>query len=643
MFTEADILATLQNRWGYPSFRAPQQQIILSVLAGNDTLGLMPTGGGKSITFQVPAVMLPGLTIVVTPLISLMKDQVDNLNSRGIKALCLHSGLSRREQRYAVEKCLYGKVKLLYVSPERLQSPTFRDTLRDFDVSLIVVDEAHCISQWGYDFRPAYLEIAHLRELFPQAPVLALTASATPEVASDIERVLRFRPGKQRFSLSFARKNISYLVRYTENKMGLLLKILNSFGGSAIVYVRSRKRCKLIADELAADGISANFYHAGLSPQEKNERQNNWKTGETRVIVATNAFGMGIDKPDVRIVVHVDLPPSIEEYYQETGRAGRDGKESLAVALVARNDKGLLKRRLNDAFPPRDYIRDIYHRVCVSLDVAIGEGYEQVYEFDFEKFCMKQRLQPAPAMSALNLLTRAGYLEYVTEYDTRSRIMMLMNREELYALTLPPRAARLFDLILRTSTGIFADYEYISESTLASSLRVTQEEVYEDMLLLSRMHVLHYVPRRTTPYIYFTTAREEQHDILIPTAIYETMKQKMENRSEAVRRYFWEMNGCRVNRMLAYFGEHSAEPCGKCDICRDAAKHKCEPAPITAEQALPVVEKLLQERDELTIKDFLATLPRLTRTQTDSAIEALRQLADSGAILLDGYKIKAAQ
>ena len=313
MFTEADILSTLQQHWGYPSFRPPQQDIILSVLAGHDTLGLMPTGGGKSITFQVPAVMLPGLTVVVTPLISLMKDQVDNLQDRGIKAIYLHSGLTRREQRYAIEKCLYGKVKLLYVSPEKLQSRGFRDTLRDFDVSMIVVDEAHCISQWGYDFRPSYLEIAYLRELFPDAPVLALTASATPEVAEDIERVLRFRPGKQRFTLSFARRNISYIVRYTDNKMIYLLRILTSVNGTAIVYVRSRKRTREIAQFLTSEGISADYYHAGLSTPEKSDRQNSWKAGETRVIVATNAFGMGIDKPDVRIVVHIDLPPSLEE------------------------------------------------------------------------------------------------------------------------------------------------------------------------------------------------------------------------------------------------------------------------------------------------------------------------------------------
>ncbi|MDE6081312.1 MAG: RecQ family ATP-dependent DNA helicase, partial [Muribaculaceae bacterium] len=595
MFTEADILSTLQQHWGYTSFRPPQQDIILSVLAGHDTLGLMPTGGGKSITFQVPAVMLPGLTVVVTPLISLMKDQVDNLQDRGIKAIYLHSGLTRREQRYAIEKCLYGKVKLLYVSPEKLQSRGFRDTLRDFDVSMIVVDEAHCISQWGYDFRPSYLEIAYLRELFPDAPVLALTASATPEVAEDIERVLRFRPGKQRFTLSFARRNISYIVRYTDNKMIYLLRILTSVNGTAIVYVRSRKRTREIAQFLTSEGISADYYHAGLSTPEKSDRQNSWKSGETRVIVATNAFGMGIDKPDVRIVVHIDLPPSLEEYYQETGRAGRDGKESVAVALVGRGDKGLLKTRLNNAFPPREYIRDIYEKLCVSLDVGVGEGYEQVYEFDFEKFCMTRRLAPAPTMSALRLLAASGYLEYVTEYDTRSRIIMLMTREELYSLTLPKRASQVFNIILRAYTGIFADYEYISEPTIATALRLTQQEVYEDLLLLARMHVLHYVPRRTTPYIYFTTAREEAKDIRIPLTVYENMQKRMAARADAVRAYFWDNSGCRVNRMLAYFGEKATEPCGKCDLCREKRRQAPRTPLYTKDQIRPLILKQLED------------------------------------------------
>lgn len=640
MFTEADILATLQDHWGYPSFRQPQDRIILSVLSGHDTLGLMPTGGGKSITFQVPALMLPGLTIVVTPLISLMKDQVDNLAGRGIKAIYLHAGLSRREQRYAIERCLYGKVKLLYVSPEKLQSQSFVNIMRDFNVSMIVVDEAHCISQWGYDFRPSYLQIAGLRDIFPDAPVLALTASATPDVANDICRVLRFRDGGRRFTLSFARPNISYVVRYTENKLHMLMKILWSVPGSAIVYVRSRKRTRQIAEELIAEGLSANFYHAGLSPEEKNERQNSWKDGATRVIVATNAFGMGIDKPDVRLVVHIDLPPSLEEYYQEAGRAGRDGKESLAVALVSDTDKGLLTRRLNESFPPREFIREVYEKVCVSLNVGIGEGYEQVYEFDFDKFCISRKMPPAPTMSALRLLTSAGYLEYVTDFDTRSRIMMLMNREELYGLTLPRGAAALFDLILRTYTGIFADYEYISESSLCTTLRVTQQQVYDDLLLLARMHVLHYVPRRTTPYVYFPTARENTSDILIPTAIYETMREKMENRLKAVRNYFWQPGKCRVSMMLNYFGEAEAAPCGKCDLCRDAKKQSGSATVVKPEEILPQVMAFLEKNGPVTISDMLKHLAPTDPVRQSSITEALRQLADRDMVIIDGLTLK---
>ena len=473
--TPADILS---RYWGYPSFRPMQAEIIDSVLQGHDTLGLMATGGGKSITFQVPAMLLPGLTVVVTPLISLMKDQVDNLRSRGIRAGFMHAALTRRESRLIIDKCRLGDMKILYLSPEKLQSPNFRNELRHLPVSLIVVDEAHCISQWGYDFRPSYLQIATLRETFPDAPVLALTASATEAVAEDIRRQLRFGKDAATFRLTFDRDNLSYIVRNCEQKEPALVRILQRVAGCGIVYVRSRKRAAVIAELLAQAGISAEFYHAGLSAEEKNERQNRWKEGRTRIMVATTAFGMGIDKPDVRIVVHVDPPSSLEEYYQEAGRAGRDGKPAFAVSLVvAQTDKATLSRRLTTAFPPKEYLRDIYSKLCVYLGIGMGEGYQRLFELNLSHFCERYKLQPASADSALKLLSQSGYIDYVEEVSTRSRLMVLLRRDELYYLSLSPECERIFQFILRNYTGIFADYEYISESFIGSSLDLTERTI----------------------------------------------------------------------------------------------------------------------------------------------------------------------
>ncbi len=526
----------LKRYWGYDSFRPRQEEIIMSVLDGRDTLGLLPTGGGKSLTFQVPAMVFEGITVVVTPLISLMKDQVDNLRAAGIRAVCLHSGLSRAEHRLALDRCRLGKAKLMYVSPEKLQSATFIDQLRSMDVSFLVVDEAHCISQWGYDFRPSYLKISLIRELFHDIPVLALTASATPVVVDDIMDKLGFKE-RNVYARSFSRDNLSYIVRNDFDKERRLISVLTNTSGSAIVYVRSRRRTREIADMLVRNGISADYYHAGLDATEKNEKQNNWKTDGVRVMVATNAFGMGIDKPDVRTVVHYDIPSSLEEYYQEAGRAGRDGKEAFAVLLVSRADKGRLTRMLSEMFPPKDFIRRVYELAGNFVNVAVGDGYNSVYEFNFALFLKTYDLPPLATRSAMRLLTQAQYFEFVEEVTMQSRVMITANKSELYSVKLDEAGERVFNMLLRSYTGLFADFVYINESVIARRADVDEQKVYETMLQLSRMHILQYVPRKSTPYLYYTTSRELPKYIDMPRSVYEEQYKRLKERIEAMKRF----------------------------------------------------------------------------------------------------------
>lgn len=624
-YTHGEILSVLKRYWGYDSFRPAQMEIIGSVLAGRDTIGLLPTGGGKSITFQVPAMLNGGLTLVVTPLISLMKDQVDNLRSRNICAVYLHSGLSRREAELAYDRCRLGKARLLYVSPEKLQSASFIDDVRRLDVCRVVVDEAHCISQWGYDFRPSYLKITSLRAHFPSAVFLALTASATPEVIADIADKLQMKnPDIHR--LSFTRRNISYIVRYSDVKEAKVVDILSKTSGTAIVYVRSRVRSRRLAELLVRNGISAEFYHAGLQPQEKEERQNRWKSGETRVIVATNAFGMGIDKPDVRTVIHHDLPSSLEEYYQEAGRAGRDGNPAFAVLIANNADKALLSRRLTDAFPPKETLRRIYELVGNFLDVAVGEGFGAMCEFNLELFCSRFKFMPAVVVSSLRLLTQAGYIDFNEEMTTRSRVMMIMNRRELYDLHLGEEADRVLQHLLRTTTGIFADYENIGESSIASSLGYTERTVYEALLLLNRKHVLHYIPRRTSPYVFYTTSRELPADLRFPTAVYEDRRRRMEERLAAMRRFAFDMTECRVNTMLRYFGEDPHEPCGKCDVCRSR-----KPSAVDADTIRRSILYLASQPGSKSV-DYIIEQLGVSR---HDVIEQIRALVDEGVVSLN--------
>ena len=556
----------LRDYWGYDSFRTLQEEIIQSVWEGRDTLGLMPTGGGKSLTFQVPVMAMKGICLVVTPLIALMKDQVDNLRERGIKAAAVYSGMSRDEIITTLENCIFGGYKFLYVSPERLSSEIFITKLQAMDVCLLVVDESHCISQWGYDFRPSYLKIAEIRTLLEGVPVLALTATATPEVVDDIQERLLFRQ-KNLFRTSFLRENLSYVVRTVDNKEGELLHILQTVAGSSIVYVRSRKQTKEIAHNLQKAGIAADYFHAGLSHEEKILKQNSWKSGERRVIVATNAFGMGIDKADVRTVVHMDLPNSPEEYFQEAGRAGRDGERSYAVILYAKADSIKLRKRITDAFPEREFIVRVYEALGNYYQVAVGAGFGSAYDFSLHEFCIPFKFPFLQAHHALKILELAGYIEYTEEIDLRSRVRFLIYRDEMYTLRLEREIDELLHTLLRNYTGLFSDDVYVDESLLAARTGKSRREVCEMLIALSRMRYIHYIPQKTTPFIVFTTSREDSQFVTIPRTVYEERKKRFEKRIHSMIDYVEEEDVCRSRMLLIYFGEKNPKDCGYCDVC----------------------------------------------------------------------------
>lgn len=562
-----DYRSILKQYWGYDHFRGIQEDIIRSVGEGHDTLGLMPTGGGKSITFQVPALSKPGLCLVITPLIALMKDQVNNLRGRGIKAAAVYSGMTREEIVVALENCIFGDYKFLYISPERLDTDIFRIKLRSMHVNLITVDESHCISQWGYDFRPAYLTIAQVRELLPGVPVLALTATATPQVVKDIQQRLGFQT-ENVFRMSFERQNLAYIVRRTESKTDELLHILNRTEGAAVVYTRNRKRTKETAQLLEASGISATFYHAGLTNAVKDERQKAWIDGKIRVMVATNAFGMGIDKPDVRLVVHLDLPDSPEAYFQEAGRAGRDGNKAYAVLLYARSDKTLLTKRIADTFPDKDYIRKVYEDIQYYYQMAMGDGRGCTFAFNLDEFCHNFKHFPVQADSALKILTRAGYLEYTNEQDNASRLMFTLRKDELYRIHENSEdTEKLLQCILRSYTGLFSDYAYINEETLALRTGLTRQQVYDTLLLLTRRHIVHYIPGKKTPYIIYTRERQEARRILLSKDVYEDRKENFTARIRAMIAYADSEDKCRSRMLLHYFGEQHSHNCGVCDVC----------------------------------------------------------------------------
>ena len=634
---DASQLSTLNSRilkqyWGYDRFRGIQEDIIDSISKNKDTLGLMPTGGGKSITFQVPALAKEGMCLVITPLIALMKDQVQNLKKRGIKALAIYSGMNRQDIIITLENCIFGNYKFLYISPERLDTEIFRTKLRKMHISMITVDESHCISQWGYDFRPAYLKIAEIRELLPDVPVLALTATATPEVVKDIQARLHFRH-KNVFRMSFERNNLAYIVRKTENKTAELLHILRSMPGSAIVYVRNRRRTKEITELLNNEHITADFYHAGLDDASKDIRQHRWQSGESRVMVATNAFGMGIDKPDVRIVIHMDLPDSIEAYFQEAGRAGRDGQKAYAVILYAKSDKTTLHKRIPDTFPEKEYIRDVYEHLQYYYQMAMGDGLDCVREFNIEDFCRKFKYFPVPVDSALRILTQAGYLEYTAEQDSTSRILFTIRRDELYRLReMGEDMDRLIQAVLRSYTGVFTDYTYINEDSLAIRTGLTRRQIYEMLVHLAKLRIVSYIPHKKTPYIIYTRERVEAQRIHISPEVYEHRKARYETRINAMLDYVTNDTVCRSRMLLDYFGERNEHNCGQCDTCISLrSKSKVSEQP--DREALCTKVCGILSRESLTPAGLLKQLPMDKELLT----EILHRLSDEGKIIaVDG-------
>ena len=634
---DASQLSTLNSRilkqyWGYDRFRGIQEDIIDSISKNKDTLGLMPTGGGKSITFQVPALAKEGMCLVITPLIALMKDQVQNLKKRGIKALAIYSGMSRQDIIITLENCIFGNYKFLYISPERLDTELFRTKLRKMHISMITVDESHCISQWGYDFRPAYLKIAEIRELLPDVPVLALTATATPEVVKDIQARLHFRH-KNVFRMSFERNNLAYIVRKTENKTAELLHILRSMPGSAIIYARNRRRTKEITELLNNEHITADFYHAGLDDATKDIRQHRWQSGESRVMVATNAFGMGIDKPDVRIVIHMDLPDSIEAYFQEAGRAGRDGQKAYAVILYAKSDKTTLHKRIPDTFPEKEYIRDVYEHLQYYYQMAMGDGLDCVREFNIEDFCRKFKYFPVPVDSALRILTQAGYLEYTAEQDSTSRILFTIRRDELYRLReMGEDMDRLIQAVLRSYTGVFTDYTYINEDSLAIRTGLTRRQIYEMLVHLAKLRIVSYIPHKKTPYIIYTRERVEAQRIHISPEVYEHRKARYETRINAMLDYVTNNTVCRSRMLLDYFGERNEHNCGQCDTCISL---RSKPGASEQPDRKTLCAKVcgILSRESLTPAGLLKQLPMDKELLT----EILHRLLDEGKIIaVDG-------
>ena len=629
-------LEILKENWGYDSFRGIQEEIITSIGEGKDTLGLMPTGGGKSICFQVPTLAMDGLNIVVTPLISLMKDQVSHLKMKGVKAEAVYSGMSRDDIDRVLDNCIYGNYKFLYISPERLGTELFREKLIHFrKVCMITVDEAHCVSQWGYDFRPSYMKIAEVRHLIPyDVPVLALTATATPRVVSDIQDKLEFKEHNV-FSMSFERKNLAYIVRETSDKTAEMLHILKTMTeGSAIVYTRSRRLTHEIAQWLNGQGITADNYHAGLTNAEKDLRQVNWTKGRNRVMVATNAFGMGIDKADVRLVIHYNVPDSVEAYFQEAGRAGRDGLKAYAVLLFNQRDPQILRKRVPETYPEPNYIRQTYEDLCHFLQVGMGEGYGRTFDFSMRKFCPYFGHFANTATNALRLLNNAGYIEYEEDNDFKSQLRFIIHKEDLYRLN---HNERNFDdvikVLLRSYTGLFADFEYIDESYIAQRTGYDAESVYNILKELSSRRIIDYIPHRNTPTVKFCVPRVEKEKVRLSEEVYDNRKADFAKRIEGVIDYASNRKVCRSRLLLRYFGQTESVDCGQCDVC--VGRKKSENESKRTEQYVRTILEILAD-GELHAMDELAAAV----TNTELLKNTLRMMLQEEQVIADGDKIK---
>ena len=625
-------LQILKQYWGFDNFRGIQRDIVESIGSGKDTLGLMPTGGGKSITFQVPALAQEGVCIVITPLIALMKDQVQHLRNRGIMAAAIYSGMSRPEIVTTLENCILGDTKLLYVSPERITSPLFITKLGHMKVSFITVDEAHCISQWGYDFRPSYLHIADIRRLKPDAPVLALTATATHQVIDDIQDRLSFSQ-KNVFRMSFERKNLAYVVRETEDKIGEMTHILQTMTGCSIVYVRSRKQTKEISDLLNKNNISATFYHAGLEPRVKDERQKLWSNDEVRVMVATNAFGMGIDKPDVRMVIHITAPSSIEAYFQEAGRAGRDGQKAYAVLLHQKSDNAKLRKRIDETFPDKEYIREAYNHIAYYYQIATGSGAGYTNLFDIDRFCRNFHHFPTLLLSALKILQRAGYIECDMDPDASCRLMFLVDRDKLYRIpSASENEERLLNMLLRTYSGLFTDYAYIDDELLAHRAGLTRQQVYLIFKSLNQRHIIHFIPQRKLPTITYTVDRVDGDQLILGPDVYDDRKEQFTKRIEAVIAYANNQDQCRSRQLLAYFDEQRTTDCGMCDVCIDHKRQQ------NSEQRVHVAQEkimqLLADGQQHDVKELTSL-----QLHADDLREALGILIDEEKIHAHTFKI----
>jgi len=625
----------LKKYWGFDSFRPLQEEIIMSVLEGKDTLALLPTGGGKSICFQVPAMCKNGLCLVVTPLVALMTDQVENLRKRGIVAVEMHSGMHPREIEMAFEKCADGRAKFLYLSPERLETRKFREMLRGINVTLIAIDEAHCISQWGYDFRPPYLRIAEVRSIFPEIPVLALTATAVPQVVEDIQAKLNFSV-KNVFSKSFTRKNLAYVVSREEDKIKKLLRVCNGVPGSGIVYVRNRRLTKEIAELLMNNSISADFYHAGLEPAVRLSRQHDWMEGRTRIIVATNAFGMGIDKPDVRLVVHIDIPDTLEAYYQEAGRVGRDGVKSYAVMLFNEHDIVNSRHHLELSWPDPEAVRQVYQALGNFLQLPVGAGRDVSFDFDFEKFSNNYKLKPVTAYNALKILERDGFITLNDSWDNPSRIFFICTKEDLYRYQLENgEADKILRIILRSYSGVFTDFTRINENEIARRSGIDSPKVIELLFRLKQLGILEYLPNKNTPQLIFNTERINPGDISLSKTFYSQRKKDAFAKLDSIIRYAVAETDCRSRMLVSYFGEKKSENCDICDLCLKRKRSEI------SEKSSKEIEKAIIDLLHKFPKSITEVVALLSKYKENDVLSIIRWLIEENFIKAEGEILSA--